>query len=55
MMPRTSHAEEIRELLQEERDAPRCAVCGGPDAEGNGCEFCPAVGTGAVESATHDV
>lgn len=24
--------------------APRCAVCGGPDADGNGCEFCPAVG-----------
>lgn len=23
--------------------APRCAVCGGPDADGNGCEFCPAV------------
>jgi tRNA G26 N,N-dimethylase Trm1 len=22
---------------------PRCAVCGGPDAAGNGCEFCPAV------------
>jgi hypothetical protein len=23
--------------------APRCAVCGGPDADGNGCEFCPKV------------
>lgn len=22
---------------------PRCAVCGGPDAQGNGCEHCPAV------------
>jgi hypothetical protein len=23
--------------------APRCAVCGGPLADGSGCEFCPAV------------
>lgn len=23
--------------------SPRCIVCGGPDAAGNGCEFCPAV------------
>lgn len=23
--------------------APRCAVCGGPTDDGEGCEFCPAV------------
>lgn len=22
---------------------PRCAVCGGPTAAGEGCEFCPAL------------
>lgn len=22
---------------------PRCAVCGGPAADGSGCEYCPAV------------
>jgi hypothetical protein len=27
---------------------PRCVVCGGPDAEGNGCEFCPAVGAPSI-------
>lgn len=30
--------------------APRCAVCGGPGADGSGCEHCPAVDSRSATS-----
>lgn len=29
----------------------RCVVCGGPGADGSGCEFCPAVDRATVQPA----
>jgi len=29
--------------FEPESPPARCAVCGGPETDGNGCEFCPAV------------
>lgn len=33
-------------------DVPRCVVCGGPFADGSGCEFCPGLTGGMRPSAS---